>query len=253
VTDEQLLAVAEAAARAAGAILLERFGSEPVLASKSSPTDVVSEADLAAERAIREVLAERVPDDAVMGEEGDDTPGTTGRRWIVDPLDGTVNFLYGNPQWCVSVACEGRAGVVLDPVRGELFAATREAAQLDGRALHGPEARDGLAGSLVATGFGYRSEVRERQAPIVARVAPRVRDLRRAGAAALDLAWVAAGRLDAYWEFGVHPWDTAAGELLCAAVGVEVHALPGDGDVLPPGILVGRPGIAGDLRALLEG
>src|SRR5439155_8893271 len=121
---ESTAAIAEEAARAAGAILLERFGSERALdRTKSSPTDLVSEADLLAEKAIRDVLAARAPDDAVMGEEGADTPGTSGRRWIVDPLDGTVNFVFGIPQWAVSEACEGIAGVVFDPCHDELFVA----------------------------------------------------------------------------------------------------------------------------------
>src|SRR3954465_13739557 len=129
---DDLLAIAREAAEAAAPLLLERFGTERALASKSTPTDLVSEADLAAERAIRAVLAARVPDDAIMAEEGDDVAGTSGRRWIVDPLDGTVNYLYGIPQWCISVACEGLAGVVLDPVRGEVFTATADGpARLD--------------------------------------------------------------------------------------------------------------------------
>jgi myo-inositol-1(or 4)-monophosphatase len=254
VTDDELLDVALEAARTAGDLLLARFGTERALAAKSSPTDLVSDADLAAEAAIRDVLARRAPDDGILGEEGDDVEGTSGRRWVVDPLDGTVNFLYGIPQWCVSVACEGHAGVVLDPCRDEAFTATADGpARLADRVLEGPAPRDGLGGSLVATGFGYREATRARQAPIAARVLPHVRDLRRAGAAALDLAWVAAGRLDAYWEFGVQPWDTAAGELLCAAVGVELHRLPGDGGDLPPGILAAPPALAGELRALVLG
>jgi myo-inositol-1(or 4)-monophosphatase len=246
---EHAAAIAEEAARAAGAILIERFGSERALDTKSSPTDLVSEADLLAEKAIREVLAERVPDDAIMGEEGADTPGTSGRRWIVDPLDGTVNFIYGIPQWAVSVACEGVAGVVFDPCRGELFIAAGGEAWLDGVRLQASGPPD-LASALVGTGFGYEAEVRRAQAEIVARVLPEVRDIRRAGSAALDLAWAAAGRLDAFYEFGVQPWDIAAGTLLCAAAGLEVRELQARA-ALPAGILAAPPALVEPLLALI--
>jgi myo-inositol-1(or 4)-monophosphatase len=254
--DVDLLAVAEEAARAAGDLLAERFAAgleaAGAVSTKSTPTDPVSEADVAAEAAIREVLRARVPDDAVLGEEGDDVAGSTGRRWIVDPLDGTVNFLYGNPQWCVSVACEGVAGVVFDPVRDELFAAV---AGGGGVTCNGAPVRasacDGLPRALVATGFGYDADVRAAQARVAAALLPRVRDLRRAGSAALDLAWAAAGRVDAYFEFGVKPWDTAAGEVLCRAAGLEVVALEG-GAGLPPGIAVAPGAILGALLDVVE-
>ena len=242
-------AIAEEAARAAGAILLERFGSERALDTKSSPTDLVSEADLLAERAIREVLAARAPDDAIMGEEGTDTPGTSGRRWIVDPLDGTVNFIYGIPQWAVSVACEGVAGVVFDPCRDELFVAADGQAAVNGARLSASDPPD-LASALVATGFGYEAEVRRAQAEIVARVLPQVRDIRRAGSAALDLAWTAAGRIDAFYEFGVKPWDTAAGTLLCEAAGLQVRQLAARG-ALPAGVLAAPPALVEPLVALV--
>jgi amidase len=203
---------------------------------------------------IRALLAERRPDDGILGEEGDDEPGTTGMRWIVDPLDGTTNYLYGNPQWCISVACEGRAGVVLDAVRGEEFAAVAGGpATLDGHPLAsraGAGADGGLAHALVGTGFGYDADVRARQADLLQRVLPQVRDVRRAGAAALDLAWVAAGRLDAFYEFGVQAWDIAAGTVICEAVGLEVRVLPAREGV-PQGLLVGPPALAGPLAELL--
>ncbi|WP_354701491.1 Inositol-1-monophosphatase [Paraconexibacter sp. AEG42_29] len=254
---EALLGTAERAARAAGAMLLERFagGADAIgqVYSKSTSTDLVSEADMAAERAIRAILAEERPDDAVMGEEGDDTPGTSGRRWIVDPLDGTINYLYGLSAWCVSVACEGLAGVVFDPLSGELFASPVTAgapATCNGAPIAGRGVSE-LGQSLLGTGFGYDREIRAAQAPIVAGLLPEVRDVRRIGSAALDLAWCASGRLDAYYEFGVKPWDIAAGVLLCAASGLEVHELAG-GPVLPSGILVAPPAIAGELVARVE-
>jgi myo-inositol-1(or 4)-monophosphatase len=248
-----LLATAEHAARAAGALLLERFtaGADAIglVSAKSTSTDLVSEADMAAEAAIRAILAQERPEDAVMGEEGADTPGTSGRRWIVDPLDGTINFLFGIPQWAVSVACDGVAGVVLDPCRGELFVFDGERATVNGEALRGSTC-DELGEALVATGFGYEARVREGQAEVVARVLPRVRDIRRAGAAALDLAWAAAGRLDAFYERGVKPWDIAAGTLLCEAAGLVVRELEPT-DALPRGVIAAPPGLIDELFALV--
>jgi myo-inositol-1(or 4)-monophosphatase len=247
---DELLDIATDAARTAGALLLARFGTERVLTTKSSPTDVVSEADLAAERAIRDILRRRAPDDAVMGEEGEDVGGTSGRRWIVDPLDGTVNFLYGLPMWAVSVACEGLAGAVYDPVRDELFTAVADGpATLNGRELtsEGPAE---LSQALVATGFGYDPARRVLQAEVVSRVLPRARDIRRGGAAALDLAWVAAGRLDAYYERGINVWDIAAGELICTRAGLHVERLDPVGE-LPWGVLAASPAVAAQLRELV--
>ncbi|CAB4872794.1 unannotated protein [freshwater metagenome] len=248
-----LLAVAEEAADVAAAILLRhaaRGGAEAVH-SKSTPTDLVSAADLEAEAAIRAVLAQRRPDDAILGEEGDDTAGTSGLRWIVDPLDGTVNFLFGIPQWGVSVACEGLVGVILDPTRGERFTVIEGGpAHLDGRELRASQATD-LGHVMLATGFGYDTEVRRAQGAKLARVIPHVRDIRRLGSAALDLAWTAAGRFDAYYEYGVQAWDTAAGVLLCRAAGLEVRELSPEGPLDRGGILVAPPAVIDDLAALL--
>jgi myo-inositol-1(or 4)-monophosphatase len=250
----ELLRVAEVAARAAAPELVERFRRGAVgVSAKSTATDLVSEADLAAERTIRAVLARERPEDAIMGEEGEDSPGTSGLRWIVDPLDGTINYLYGHPQWCISVACEDRAGVVFDPLRDELWAvAAGEGPTCNGEPLAPLGAAPELGAALVGTGFGYAAEVRAAQAQIAGRVLPRVRDLRRAGAAALDLAWTAAGRLDAYYEHGVKPWDIAAGTLLCAGVGLHVEPLPATAE-LPPGLLVAPPALALELRGLVAG
>jgi len=250
VPDDALLDVAVECARTAGALLLERFGSERVLATKSTSTDLVSAADLAAEAAIRDILARRAPGDAIMGEEGDDTAGTSGRRWIVDPLDGTVNFLYGLPQWCVSVACEGLVGVVFDPILDELFTATADGpAYLNGQILS-PTAPADLGHALVATGFGYDADRRALQADVARQVLPLARDIRRGGSAALDLAWAAAGRLDAYYERGVNLWDIAAGELLCVRAGLAVQRLEPTAD-LPWGVLAAHPNITPDLHAIV--
>jgi myo-inositol-1(or 4)-monophosphatase len=251
--DRELLAIAVEAARAAAAILVERYEDARGphgLQTKSTPTDLVSDADLAAERAIRHVLAARRPDDSILGEEGDDVTGTTGLRWVVDPLDGTVNYLFGIPQWSVSIACEHHAGVVLDPVRGELFEVVAgEAPMLDGKPLRASERAD-LSTALVATGFNYDAAVRERQAEVVAALLPRIADIRRVGSAALDLAWTAAGRYDAYYEHGVNPWDIAAGAMLCTGAGLEVRRLP-PADGLPGGVLAAPAALVDELSRMV--
>jgi myo-inositol-1(or 4)-monophosphatase len=259
--EEELLAVARRAAAAAAPVLLERFERTPEgVGTKSTATDLVSDADLAAERAVRGVLAELRPGDAVLGEEGGESAAARdgGVRWVVDPLDGTVNYLFGFPQWSVSVACEDAAGtlagVVLDPLRGAEFAATRSGpALLDGAPLASATARaQELGVALVATGFAYDAAVRERQAAVLTRVLPRVRDVRRAGSAALDLAWTACGRCDAYYERGVQPWDVAAGALVCARAGLELRELQAGTDAAEPaGLLVAPPALAGPLHALV--
>ncbi len=255
-TPTALRVVAAECARAAGELLRLRVvaGGEQAVGTKSSATDVVSQADLEAERAIRELLALRRPGDAILGEEGGETQAGEGLRWIVDPLDGTVNFLFGIPQWCVSVAVHdadgGLAGVVFDPLRDEIFAAERGgAATLDGTPLSG-SARADLASSLVATGFAYEASVRELQAAVVARLLPVVRDVRRMGSAALDLAWTAAGRYDCFYERGVHIWDIAAGALLCERAGLVVRPLDAVGDV-PGGLVVAPPGLIDELESLV--
>jgi myo-inositol-1(or 4)-monophosphatase len=256
VTAGELLENATQAARAAGELLRARFlaGGEEATGSKSTPTDVVSEADLAAERAIRAIISARRPGDAILGEEGGETQVGEGLRWIVDPLDGTVNFLYGIPQWCVSVAVHdddgGVAGVVFDPLRDELFAGERGGRPtLNGVAVAGSQATD-LASSLVGTGFAYAAEVRALQAAVLAGLLPRVRDVRRMGSAALDLAWTAAGRYDAFYERGVQAWDIAAGVVLGECAGLCVRTLEADG-VAPAGVIVAPPRLIDALAELV--
>jgi myo-inositol-1(or 4)-monophosphatase len=247
----ELLEIAVEAVGAAGLVLLQHYEQTGLdVQTKSTATDPVSEADLAAERAIRAVLGGRRPHDAVLGEEGGDAVGTSGVRWVVDPLDGTVNFLFGIPQWCVSVACEDRCGAILDPVRGELFTVVAgERAALGDLPLRASGRAD-LATALVATGFAYDARVRAAQAQALAGVLPRVRDVRRLGSAALDLAWTAAGRYDAYFERGMQPWDVAAGQMMCAAAGLEVRDLPAR-DRLPAGLLVAPAPLVGELFDLV--
>jgi myo-inositol-1(or 4)-monophosphatase len=274
--EAELLELASETARMAGALLLERVrhGAEREVTSKSTPTDLVSEADVASQRAIRELLRERRPGDGFLGEEeGESEQGTSGLRWVVDPLDGTVNFLFGIPQWCVSVAVGDDsgtiAGAVFDPNRDELFSATRggparllradgvvELSARDGAdPEHEPSPAGGhddvLASAMVATGFAYDADVRRAQAQVFERLVPRVRDIRRFGSAALDLAWTAAGRFDAYYERSVKQWDIAAGALVCERAGLEIHELPADGE-LPWGILAAPPALAPPLLELVR-
>jgi myo-inositol-1(or 4)-monophosphatase len=245
------LELAERAARAAGELLLDRFGGPARgLGHKSSDTDLVSDADRAAETVIRELLEAERPEDGLIAEEGSRHAAESGRRWVVDPLDGTVNFIYGIPHWAVSVAVEDRVGaavgVVLDPVREETFRASRGGgAELNGEPIRVRE-RSELDRALVATGFSYKEERRAAQADVAARLLPRVRDIRRAGAAALDLAWLAAGRLDGYYERGLSAWDWAAGRLLVTEAGGAVEELRGE----PMGLVAAGPDLIGPLAAL---
>jgi myo-inositol-1(or 4)-monophosphatase len=253
-SEDELLGVAHEAARAAAAELVPRFGhAQAGIETKSGPTDLVSAADLAAESAIRRVLASRRPDDAILGEEGGAT-GDGERRWVIDPLDGTTNFLFGVPQFAVSVACEDSdgmlVGVVLDPIRDECFAATRSTGPtLNGSGITA-SGRDDLATALVATGFAYDASVRARQAVALERVLPRVRDIRRAGAAALDLAWCACGRYDAYYERGVKPWDHAAGGLIASRAGLAVLELEA-GEDGPEGLVAAPAVLLDELMGLI--
>lgn len=225
----ELARVALAAAQAAAAVLVsdrEVSGLE----TKSSATDMVSDFDRAAEQAVADVIAERRPDDGLVGEEGSNRAGSSGIRWVVDPLDGTTNFLFGIPQFSVSIAAEsdGRtlAGVVVDPSRDEVWAAIQgHGSFLNGRRCRVAEGRSSLDKALCGTGFGYRPERREWQAAVAARILPRVRDIRRLGSAALDLCWTGGGRYDAYFEWGLNQWDLSAGALVATEAGGMVEAV----------------------------
>jgi myo-inositol-1(or 4)-monophosphatase len=254
---DELLDVARALAEAAGELLRARFGEPRAgVRAKTTPTDLVSDADHAAEKLIRRELAARRPDDAILGEEGGSRAGGSGLRWVVDPLDGTVNFLFGIPHWAVSVACEddegALAGVIHDPLRGETFAAARRGQPTLGTSPIAGSTATELPTALVATGYAYDAEVRARQAEVSARVITRARDLRRGGSAALDLAWTACGRFDAFYERGLQPWDRAAGALLCARAGLELRELAAR-DGLPAGLLVAPAGLVDELSSLVGG
>ena len=252
----ELLELAVDAARAAGSLLLERFAGEPTgVRTKSTSTDLVSDADTAAERAIFETISAVRPRDGWVAEEGTSAASATGITWVVDPLDATVNYLFRIPVWCVSIAAEDGdgavAGVVYDPNRDETFTATRGGgAFLGGTPIRVSE-RDDLATALVATGFEYDRELRAFQAGVVAEVLPRVRDIRRAGSAALDLASVACGRVDAYYESSTERWDRAAGALIVQEAGGVVSDLPNPTGA-STGLVAGGPGIHAALAALVR-
>jgi myo-inositol-1(or 4)-monophosphatase len=233
----ELLELARATAEEAAALVgAGRSTAAEQVDTKSSPVDVVTAVDRASEELIVRLLTEARPDDGVLGEEGASRDGSSGVRWVVDPIDGTVNFLYGVPAYAVSIAAEvegtTEVGVVLNVATGEQFTAARgQGAWLTApgaatQQLHGSAATR-LDQTLVATGFGYRVEQRRAQGAVVAELLTRVRDIRRAGSAALDLCSAAAGRVDAYYELHLNPWDHAAGALVAAEAGLVVTGLPG--------------------------
>ncbi|HLU75323.1 MAG TPA: inositol monophosphatase family protein [Nonomuraea sp.] len=257
-TPEGFLRLAEDIAREAGDMLVAKRPAMSTrsadIETKSSPTDVVTVLDLASEQLIRERILAARPGDRILGEEEGDRPGETDVRWVVDPIDGTVNFLYGLPDWAVSIAVEVRgrivAGVVNAAARGEVYTASEGGgAWLAGERLRcNPAAPLGQA--LVATGFGYDAALRAEQAEVLTGVLPRVRDIRRGGSCAVDLCSVASGRVDAYYERGVNYWDYAAGGLIAAEAGATLGVL----DVEPGGervTLCAAPGLFEELHGLL--
>lgn len=258
---DALLDLAVATAREAAELVARgRASGAEQVDVKSSPVDMVTAVDRACEELVTRRLLGARPDDGLLGEEGGERAGTSGVRWVVDPIDGTTNFVYGLPAYAVSIAAEvdGRvlAGVVLNAATGELWSAT------DGGGAHlavpgsDPVRLTGsrpasLDRALVATGFGYRVEERRAQAAVFAELLPRVRDIRRHGSAALDLCTVAAGRVDAYYEMHLNRWDFAAGALVAAEAGVVVTGLPGRPFAEPLGIAV-APSVADEFLSLLD-
>lgn len=272
-----LLALAcDVAEEAAALVVRHRARGGIAVATKSSSTDMVTEVDRAAEALIRSRLLEARPHDRILGEEfglGDPTDtgdgdgaGTatadqsgapwSGVQWVVDPIDGTTNFLYGHPGFAVSIAAEvgGQvvAGVVRVPLPDEVFTATRGGgAQRNGEPIAVGNVDD-LSQALVATGFSYDAGRRARQGAVLASVVSLVRDVRRMGAASVDLCSVACGRVDAFWERGLQPWDHAAGALVATEAGARVADLDGG----PPGsgcLLAANPALWTPLAALLDG
>ncbi len=251
---DDLLALAVRLAEAAGDLLVGQRPDRLQIGTKSTPTDVVTEMDRAAERLILDGIRRARPDDAVLAEESGGGSGVSGVRWLVDPIDGTVNYLYGIPDFAVSIAAEVdgevAVGVVHDPSKRLTYSAVRGAGSRCNGAPLSCSAVTELAQTLVATGFGYAASDRARQAQVLTRVLPRVRDIRRIGAAALDLCSVAAGRVDAFYERGLSPWDLAAGALVAREAGVRVEGLHGR----PPGselVIAAPPAVFDALHDLL--
>ncbi|MEO7836121.1 MAG: inositol monophosphatase family protein [Acidimicrobiales bacterium] len=241
---DALADLATEAAHAAGALLLDGSSRlRTLVETKTTATDMVTEMDRASEALIARLILGARPDDAFLGEEGTEGSGTTGVRWVVDPLDGTTNYLYGFPSWAVSIGAEiddePAVGVVFDPFHAETFRAVRGGgARCNAIPLRVEGPRD-LSAALVATGFGYDAAVRAEQAQILARLLPSVRDMRRAGAASVDLCWLARGRVDVYYERGLQHWDRAAGALVCTEAGAVVETLEDGTIVAAPPQLIG--------------
>jgi myo-inositol-1(or 4)-monophosphatase len=252
---EALKELAVTVAEEAGVLLRERVGLvRKIVSTKSSITDMVTEVDAAAERMIVDMLLAARPHDGILAEEGSVRAGTSGVRWVIDPLDGTTNFLYRFPAFAVSIAAEvdgeSVAGVVHDASRAATFAASLGGgATLDGKPIH-VSAETDPGRSLVGTGFGYEARRRVVQGAILARVIPHIRDIRRAGSAALDLCFVANGTLDAYYESGLNPWDVAAGELIVREAG-GMTGLIDVGPELPPALVAAAPGVYRELASII--
>jgi myo-inositol-1(or 4)-monophosphatase len=225
--------------------------------TKTSPSDLVSDADRDAQAVVERIIRSARPDDAIVGEEDLASQGTSGLSWLVDPLDGTVNFLYGIPHWCVSVACSDAdgplAGVVFDPTRQELFHARRGGGAWLGERPLAVSACADIGSALVATGFSYDPRLRAQQAELATRLPVLFRDIRRAGSAALDLAYTAAGRVDGYFEVGVNPWDVEAGRLLVVEAGGVATRVDGIGVDERWGIVASGSAIHDRLVGLLRG
>lgn len=252
---DALLVLATDLARQAGTLALSMREGIEAESTKSSPTDVVTAAD----RAVENLLVDRIravrPGDGLLAEEGAEQVGTTGWRWVIDPIDGTVNYLRGIPQWATSLGVERegvtQVGVVFDPSKNELWTAVRgRGSWLNGRRLACSTATT-LSTALIGTGFGYATERRARQSLALPVLLPVIGDLRRLGAGALDLCSVAAGRLDGYYEQGLSPWDLCAGGLVATEAGARLSGLDGS----PPSydlVLAACPGIWEPLHALLS-
>ncbi len=253
----ELLALATELALAAGDAARSGRAERGIAAAstKSSATDMVTEFDRASEALIVGGILDARPDDAIIGEEGTDTAGTSGIAWLIDPIDGTTNLLYDLPGWAVSIAAASErgteVGVVYVPTTNELFtAAAGGGAFLNGRPLRCSDT-DQLALALVATGFSYQVERRRLQAARVGALLPRVRDLRRLGAAAPDLCYVAAGRVDVYFEQWLGAWDLAAGLLIAQEAGCRTGSLDG-GPARPDSVIAANPALYPLIHALIS-
>ena len=255
-----LMRVMEKAARKAGQRLRRDFGEvEHLQVSRKGPADFVSKADQQSERTLWDELRAARPDWGFVMEEGGTIEGDPNKpRFIIDPLDGTTNFLHGFPAFAVSIAVEHRGrlehAVVYDPMRQEFFTASRgDGAQVEGKKIRVSSQRS-LEGSLIGTGFPYRMDAEhvDSYLAMLKVVMATAAGVRRPGAASLDLAYVAAGRLDGFWEFGLKPWDTAAGVLLIQEAGGRVGTPAGGDYALGPNIVAGNPKVFEELVAALR-
>ena len=254
--NDTMLQLATDLALRAGRLALEGRAERGIATTdtKSSATDMVTEFDKANEALIVGGILAARPHDAIVGEEGTDTAGTSGIDWLIDPIDGTTNFMYGLPGWAVSIAARSatgtQVGVVYVPATNELFTATvGGGAFLNGEPISCSTTNE-VAFALVATGFSYSAARRALQAQRVAVLLPRVRDLRRLGAAAADLCNLAAGRVDVYFEQWLGPWDLAAGELIAREAGCLTSTLDGD-EVCPDSVIAANPRLIGPMRDLI--
>jgi myo-inositol-1(or 4)-monophosphatase len=249
----ELERVAVTVGREAAAVVADAFGRASAVGLKSSPTDVVTETDLRAEELLRTRLLELTPEAGIVGEEGGTTAPGARMQWVLDPLDGTVNFLYGVPLSAVSVAVaidgEVVAGAVIDVLRGEAFSACRGGgARLDGEPI-AASACTSFATALVLTGFSYHAARRADQGELVRRLLPRARDVRLFGSTALELCWVACGRADAYFQHETAIWDRAAGALIAAEAGAVVELpCPENADL----VISAAPALFGELWSLVQ-
>lgn len=261
-SSHSLIDVARKLAKEAGGLIaLRRQGHIEVAQTKSSAVDIVTAVDKEAEELLHSRLAELRPGDGFLGEEGQSSPSTTGITWVVDPIDGTVNYFYDIPHYAVSIAAvtgepvpgqwQVEAGAVYNPATNELFSAARGAGSyLGDRKLHIPSPPP-LEQALLATGFAYSSAMRKEQSRIMHEVLPQIRDIRRMGTASLDLAFVAAGRVDVFYERTLMPWDHAAGELIVTEAGGVVAGIAD----LPPGregLYAGHPELVGRLKSVIS-
>lgn len=251
---DELLHLARRLATDTAAVLVEGLGAVKAVGTKSSPTDMVTEMDHLSERLIVEGLRQARPHDTIVSEEGTNFDGSTGVRWIIDPIDGTTNYLYGHPGFAVSIAAAYESdvvvGAVADPLHGDYFTAVRgRGAWRNDEPLVAPQRSD-LSDALVATGFSYQPERRRQQADVLRVVLPAIRDIRRMGAASVDLCSVACGRVDAYYERGLAPWDFAAGALVATEAGIRTGDLTG-GQPSTDFVIAAPPGLFDALTDLL--
>lgn len=250
-----LRAIAEQLARQAGDMALAGRKSGTVVAdTKASPTDMVTQFDRASEEMITTGLHELRPLDAIIGEEGASRSGTSGITWHIDPIDGTSNFYFDIPMWAVSIGAVDAhgplVGAVYAPALGEMFTAARgQGATCNGMSISCRE-NTVLTDALVCTGYSYRVHERKQHAQRVARMVTEIRDIRRFGAAAIDLCFVASGRFDAYFEEHLHSWDLIAGQIIASEAGAIVTDYAG-GPVTPRQVLAATPGIQGALIDLI--